>query len=156
MPTPKGYRYHYNQADRILRFIPREIHTIASHVHRAICEEMGIPWDTETVSLIVRCYRPRSHSLKHIILCMLEYMIPTFTEHGVRILNDPSDIMFSMYDVNTGSQTNDIVRLVLIDHIASTAYGNLWSYKLEKTSDSSTTANASRLIVMRRLNWNHT
>lgn len=22
---PKGYRYHYNQADRILRFIPRKV-----------------------------------------------------------------------------------------------------------------------------------
>ncbi|VFR12745.1 hypothetical protein SPFM10_00280 [Salmonella phage SPFM10] len=156
MPTHRGYRYHYNQADRILRFIPRKVHTIASHVHRAICEEMGIPPNTETVSLIVRCYRPRSHSREIIILCMLEYMIPTFTEHGAWELNDPSDIMFSMYDVNTGLKQNDIVRLVLIDHIASTAYVRIWSYKLEKTSDSSTTANASQTIVMRRLNWNHT
>ncbi|VFR13615.1 hypothetical protein SPFM14_00280 [Salmonella phage SPFM14] len=156
MPTHRTRQNHYNQADRILRFIPRKVTDVSSHVHRAICEEMGIPPKGYRFSLIVRCYRPRSHSREIHTIGMLEYMIPTFTEHGAWDTETASDIMFSMYDVNTGLKHIILFRLVLIDHIASTAYVRILNDQLEKTSDSSTTANASQTNDIGRLNWNHT
>ncbi|VFR11918.1 hypothetical protein SPFM20_00288 [Salmonella phage SPFM20] len=83
-------------------------------------------------------------------------MIPTFTEHGAWDTETVSLIMFSMYDVNTGLKHIILCMLVLIDHIASTAYVRILNDPSDKTSDSSTTANASQTNDIVRLDWNHT